>query len=83
MPFIKRHRSGEEMPRLTHPQPDERAAPLCQDLVKHPSVQAAILGGSRHTGAGTNSRTWMSLSSWKRLTIRKRCGKQPAPRWPE
>ena len=50
MPFIKRHRSGEEMPRLTHPQPDERAAPLCQDLVKHPAVQAAILGGSRHTG---------------------------------
>ena len=50
MPFIKRHRAGEEMPRLIHPQPDERAAPLCQVLVKHPAVQAAILGGSRYTG---------------------------------
>ncbi len=50
MPFVKRHRAGEEMPRVVHLDPDPRAAPLCQDLVKHTSVQAAILGGSRHTG---------------------------------
>ena len=50
MPFIKRHRAGEEMPKLIHPEPDERAAPLCEELVKHPAVQAAILGGSRYTG---------------------------------
>ena len=50
MPFIKRHRAGEQLPRVVHPEPDERAIPLCEDLVKEPTVQAAILGGSRHHG---------------------------------
>ena len=50
MPFIKRHRAGEQLPRVVHPEPDERATPLCEDLVKEPTVQAAILGGSRYHG---------------------------------
>ena len=50
MPFIKRHRAGEQLPRVVHPEPDERATPLCQELVQHPAVQAAILSGSRYHG---------------------------------
>ena len=38
------------MPEVVHRDPDGRAIPLCQDLVKNSAVQAAILGGSRHTG---------------------------------
>ncbi len=38
------------MPEVVHRDPDGRAIPLCQDLVKSSAVQAAILGGSRHTG---------------------------------
>ena len=38
------------MPKLIHAEPDERATPLCEELVKHPAVQAAILTGSRYTG---------------------------------
>ena len=50
MPFIKRHRAGEYMPKVVHPEPDERATPLCQELAQEPTVQAAILGGSRYHG---------------------------------
>ena len=50
MPFIKRHRAGKEMPKVVHPEPDERATPLCEELVKLPAVQAVILGGSRYRG---------------------------------
>ena len=50
MPFIKRHRAGDEMPKVVHLEPDERAAALCEELVKHPTVQAAIFGGSRYRG---------------------------------
>ena len=50
MPFIKRHRTGGQLPKVVHPEPDERATTLCRDLVQHPSVQAAILGGSRYHG---------------------------------
>ena len=51
MPFVKRHRAGEQLPRMIHPEPDERAIPLCEDLVREPTVQAAILGGSRYQGS--------------------------------
>ena len=50
MPFIKRHRAGEQLPRVVHLEPDERATPLCEELVRHPFVQAAILSGSRYHG---------------------------------
>ena len=50
MPFIKRHRAGKAMPKVVHPEPDERATPLCEELVKLPAVQAVILGGSRYHG---------------------------------
>ena len=38
------------MPKVVHPEPDERATPLCEELVKLPAVQAVILGGSRYRG---------------------------------
>ena len=50
MPFIKRHRAGKAMPKVVHTEPDERATPLCEELVKLPAVQAVILGGSRYRG---------------------------------
>ena len=50
MGYVKRHRAGEEMPRVVHLDPDPRAVPLCQDLVQEPAVQAVILGGSRYRG---------------------------------
>ena len=50
MPFVKRHRAGEEMPRVIHPEPDPRAAALAWDLAQDAAVRAVILGGSRYTG---------------------------------
>ena len=50
MPFIKRHRAGRYKPEVVHQEPDPRAAALAEDLATHASVQAVILGGSRHTG---------------------------------
>ena len=50
MAYVKRHRAGEEMPKVVHLDPDPRAVPLCQDLVEDPAVQAVILNGSRYRG---------------------------------
>ena len=50
MPFIKRHRAGDQMPTVVHPDPDPRAILLCERLITHAVVQAVILGGSRCTG---------------------------------
>lgn len=59
MPFVKRHRAGEAMPKVVHLDPDSRAIKLCEELVREPAIQAVILGGSRYTGGGMNSRTWI------------------------
>lgn len=50
MPFVKRHRAGEAMPKVVHLDPDPRAIKVCEELVREPAIQAVILGGSRYTG---------------------------------
>ncbi|MCY4364762.1 MAG: nucleotidyltransferase domain-containing protein [Chloroflexi bacterium] len=50
MAYVKRHRAGEEMPKVVHLDPDPRAVLLCQDLVEELAVQAVILSGSRYRG---------------------------------
>ena len=50
MPYVKRHRAGDQMPKVFHTEPDPRAVVLAEELAKNPAVQAVILGGSRHTG---------------------------------
>ena len=50
MPYVKRHRAGEEMPKVVHLDPDPMAPRLCEALVQHSAIQAVILGGSRYRG---------------------------------
>ena len=60
MPYVKRHRAGEEMPRVVHLDPDPMAPRLCKALVQQPTIQAVILGGSRTGAGGMRSQTWTS-----------------------
>ena len=50
MPPVRRHRIGEEMPAVVHPDPDPAAIDLCRDLVVQTDVEAVILFGSRASG---------------------------------
>lgn len=50
MPFPKRHRAGDQMPKVVHLDPDPRAFALAEELVQCPAIQCVILGGSRHHG---------------------------------
>ena len=72
MPFIKRHRAGNQLPKLIHPEPDERATLICEELVKNPAVQAAILGGSRYRGG------WDEQSDLDIIVILEEAGDEEA-----
>ncbi len=50
MPPVRRHRIGEELPAVIHPNPDPAAIDLCRQLVAETDVEAVILFGSRFTG---------------------------------
>ena len=50
MPPVRRHRIGDQLPAMVHPDPDAAAISLCQDLVTQTDVEAVILFGSRATG---------------------------------
>ena len=47
---VRRHRTGNEMPQMVHPDPDPNALALCWDLTAHPDTESVILFGSRATG---------------------------------
>ena len=50
MPPVRRHRIGDQLPFVVHPDPDAAAVSLCQDLVAQTDVEGVILFGSRATG---------------------------------
>ena len=50
MPPVRRHRIGEELPAVIHPDPDPAAVDLCWDLVAQTDVEAVVLFGSRASG---------------------------------
>ena len=50
MPPVSRHRIGDQMPAVRHPDPDTSAIALCRDLVAEAPVDCAILFGSRARG---------------------------------
>lgn len=50
MPPVRRHRIGEELPAVIHPDPDPAAIDLCHDLVAQTDAEAVVLFGSRATG---------------------------------
>ena len=50
MPPVRRHRIGEEMPAVVHPDPDPAAINLCQDLAVETDAEAIVLFGSRAIG---------------------------------
>ena len=47
---MRRHRIGDKLPQVVHPEPDSAALALCCDLVLHPDSESVILFGSRGTG---------------------------------
>ena len=50
MPPVRRHRIGEQMPALVHPDPDPAAIDLCRELAAETDAQAVVLFGSRAAG---------------------------------
>ena len=50
MPPVRRHRIGDQLPAVIHPDPDPAAINLCRELVARTDAQAVILFGSRATG---------------------------------
>ena len=50
MPLVRRHRIGDQLPAVIHPDPDPAAFDLCGELAANTDAQAVILFGSRATG---------------------------------
>ena len=50
MPPVRRHRIGEQMPAVVHPDPDPAAIDLCRELATETDAQAVVLFGSRAAG---------------------------------
>ena len=50
MPLVRRHRIGDQLPAVIHPNPDAAAFDLCRELAANTDAEAVILFGSRATG---------------------------------
>ena len=50
MPPVRRHRIGDQLPAVIHPDPDPAAFDLCRELAANTDAEAVILFGSRATG---------------------------------
>ena len=50
MPPVRRHRIGDQLPAVIHPDPDPAAFDLCGELAANTDAEAVILFGSRATG---------------------------------
>ena len=50
MPPVRRHRIGDQLPAVVHPDPDPAAIAVCRDLATQTDAEAVILFGSRATG---------------------------------
>ena len=50
MPPVRRHRIGDQLPAVVHPDPDHSAIDLCRDLAEETDVEAVVLFGSRAAG---------------------------------
>ena len=50
MPPVRRHRIGDQLPAVVHPDPDPAALALCRDLVAETDVDSTVLFGSRYAG---------------------------------
>ena len=60
MPPVRRHRIGEELPAVVHPDPDPAAIDLCRELVAETDVEAVVLFGSR-AGGGWDEQSDLDL----------------------
>ena len=60
MPPVRRHRIGDQMPSVIHPDPDPAAINLCRDLAAEADAQAVILFGSR-AGGGWDEQSDLDL----------------------
>lgn len=52
MPFVRRRRAGDELPKEVHPQPDRWAHALAGGLAEGPAAQAAAPGDQRYVNDG-------------------------------
>ena len=50
MPPVRRHRIGDQLPAVIHPDPDPAAVAFCRDLAAETDAEAVVLFGSRATG---------------------------------
>ena len=50
MPPVRRHRIGDQLPAVIHPDPDPAAIALCRELAANTHAAAVILFGSRSAG---------------------------------
>ncbi len=50
MPPVRRHRIGDQLPAVIHPDPDPAGIALCRDLVAQTDAGVVVLFGSRATG---------------------------------
>ena len=50
MPPVRRHRIGDQLPAVIHPDPDPSAFDLCRELAANTDAEAVILFGSRAAG---------------------------------
>ena len=50
MPPVRRHRIGDQLPAVVHPDPDPAGFDLCRDLAANADAQAVVLFGSRAAG---------------------------------
>ena len=50
MPPVRRHRIGDQLPAVIHPDPDRAAIALCRDLEANTDAEAVVLFGSRARG---------------------------------
>ena len=51
MPPVRRHRIGDQLPAVVHPDPDPAAIALCRDLAAETDAEAVVLFGSRAAGS--------------------------------
>ena len=60
MPPVRRHRIGDQLPAVVHPDPDPAAIALCRELVAETDALAVVLFGSR-AGGGWDEQSDLDL----------------------
>ena len=66
---VRRHRIGDQMPAVIHPDPDPAAINVCRDLMAETDASASSSSGPAPGAAGTSSPISTSSSSTRAATM--------------